>query len=151
MAAPERPNDLDIRPRGEPRVRLGPRAERRDVSAIRRAQKHPVRVARAYDDTGAKAGTFEPYRLAHGCDVYPRATRIERGDPHVDLDVEHHLDLARELNISRTPTVLVLDADGAIVTFLGVVREDGLQFGGYLLTRAAAPRSTVSRCRGGRR
>lgn len=37
------------------------------------------------------------------------------GVKHVDLDVEHHLDLARELNISRTPTVLVLDADGAIV------------------------------------
>ena len=37
------------------------------------------------------------------------------GVKHVDLDVEQHLDLARELNISRTPTVLVLDADGAIV------------------------------------
>jgi len=38
------------------------------------------------------------------------------GVRHLDLDVEEHLDLARELNVSRTPTVLVLDAEGAIVT-----------------------------------
>lgn len=37
------------------------------------------------------------------------------GVVHVDLDVADHLDLARELNVSRTPTVLVLDAQGAIV------------------------------------
>jgi thiol-disulfide isomerase/thioredoxin len=34
----------------------------------------------------------------------------------VDIDAEEHLDLVRRLNILRTPTVLVLDADGAIVT-----------------------------------
>jgi thiol-disulfide isomerase/thioredoxin len=34
----------------------------------------------------------------------------------VDIDAEEHLDLVRQLNILRTPTVLVLDADGAIVT-----------------------------------
>lgn len=33
----------------------------------------------------------------------------------VDLDVDEHLELARELNVTRTPTVLVLDADGGIV------------------------------------
>ncbi len=38
------------------------------------------------------------------------------GVRHLDLDVEEHLELARELNVSRTPTVLVLDAEGAIVT-----------------------------------
>ena len=37
------------------------------------------------------------------------------GVQHLDLDVEEHLELARELNVARTPTVLVLDADGAIV------------------------------------
>jgi thiol-disulfide isomerase/thioredoxin len=37
------------------------------------------------------------------------------GVEHVDVDVEDHLELARELNIARTPTVLVLDADGVIV------------------------------------
>lgn len=34
----------------------------------------------------------------------------------VDIDAEEHLDLVRQLNILRTPTVLVLDAEGAIVT-----------------------------------
>ncbi len=37
------------------------------------------------------------------------------GVKHVDLDVDEYLDLARDLNVSRTPTVLVLDSRGAIV------------------------------------
>ncbi len=38
------------------------------------------------------------------------------GVKHVDLDVDEYLELARELDIARTPTVLVLDADGRVVT-----------------------------------
>ncbi|MGJ9421497.1 TlpA family protein disulfide reductase [Aeromicrobium sp. CF3.5] len=34
----------------------------------------------------------------------------------VEIDAESHLDLVRELNIMRTPTVLVLDADGVVTT-----------------------------------
>ena len=34
----------------------------------------------------------------------------------VDIDAEEHLDLVRRFGIMRTPTVLVLDADGAIST-----------------------------------
>ncbi|WP_395108977.1 thioredoxin family protein [Actinomadura sp. SCN-SB] len=37
------------------------------------------------------------------------------GVAHVELDAESHLDLVRRLNVVRTPTVLVLDADGRIV------------------------------------
>ncbi|MCZ1011052.1 TlpA family protein disulfide reductase [Streptomyces lydicus] len=37
------------------------------------------------------------------------------GVAHVEIDAEDHLDLVRHLNVLRTPTVLVLDADGAIV------------------------------------
>jgi len=37
------------------------------------------------------------------------------GVAHVDIDAEAHLDLVRELDILKTPTVLVLDADGRIV------------------------------------
>ncbi|MGW1379372.1 TlpA family protein disulfide reductase [Streptomyces sp. NPDC002446] len=37
------------------------------------------------------------------------------GVAHVEIDAEAHLDLVRELNVLRTPTVLVLDAHGAIV------------------------------------
>ncbi|WP_030799740.1 thioredoxin family protein [Streptomyces sp. NRRL S-337] len=37
------------------------------------------------------------------------------GVAHVEIDAEAHLDLVRKLNVLRTPTVLVLDADGTIV------------------------------------
>ncbi|MGY4954912.1 TlpA family protein disulfide reductase [Streptomyces nigrescens] len=37
------------------------------------------------------------------------------GVAHVEIDAEDHLDLVRQLNVLRTPTVLVLDAQGAIV------------------------------------
>lgn len=47
--------------------------------------------------------------------VLAEVAQMMPGVKHVDLDVEEYLDLARELNVSRTPTVLVLDADGAIV------------------------------------
>jgi thiol-disulfide isomerase/thioredoxin len=37
------------------------------------------------------------------------------GVEHVEIDAESRLDLVRELNVLRTPTVLVLAADGRIV------------------------------------
>ncbi|UUU36006.1 thioredoxin family protein [Streptomyces sp. CA-210063] len=37
------------------------------------------------------------------------------GVAHVEIDAEDHLDLVRRLDILKTPTVLVLDADGRIV------------------------------------
>ncbi|WP_329211710.1 TlpA family protein disulfide reductase [Streptomyces sp. NBC_01708] len=37
------------------------------------------------------------------------------GVAHVEIDAEAHLTLVRSLGISRTPTVLVLDAAGRIV------------------------------------
>lgn len=37
------------------------------------------------------------------------------GVTHVEIDAEDRLELVRALDIARTPTVLVLDADGAIV------------------------------------
>jgi thiol-disulfide isomerase/thioredoxin len=36
------------------------------------------------------------------------------GVRHVEIDAESHLDLVRRLRIRRTPTVLLLDADGRI-------------------------------------
>jgi thiol-disulfide isomerase/thioredoxin len=51
-----------------------------------------------------------------------RATRIVLdevagmvdGVAHVEVDAEAHLDLVRRLDVRRTPTVLVLDADGVV-------------------------------------
>ena len=37
------------------------------------------------------------------------------GVQHVEVDAESHLDEVRELNIWRTPTLLILDADGHVV------------------------------------
>src|SRR6478609_4118949 len=37
------------------------------------------------------------------------------GVAHVEIDAEAHLDLVRRLRVLRTPTVLVLDADGHVV------------------------------------
>jgi thiol-disulfide isomerase/thioredoxin len=52
-----------------------------------------------------------------------RATRRTLGEVaemvdgvrHVEIDAEEHLDLVRRLAILKTPTVLVLDGDGAVV------------------------------------
>ncbi|MFF2009590.1 TlpA family protein disulfide reductase [Streptomyces sp. NPDC058195] len=41
--------------------------------------------------------------------------RMVEGVAHVEIDAEARLGLVRELGISRTPTVLVLDAGGRIV------------------------------------
>ena len=42
------------------------------------------------------------------------AGRVD-GVAHVEIDAESRLDLVRRLDILRTPTVLVLDADGRVV------------------------------------
>ncbi|BAG23350.1 TlpA family protein disulfide reductase [Streptomyces griseus] len=52
-----------------------------------------------------------------------RATRRTLGEvagmvdgvAHVEVDAESHLALVRELDITKTPTVLVLDAEGEVV------------------------------------
>jgi thiol-disulfide isomerase/thioredoxin len=40
---------------------------------------------------------------------------MTQGVAHVEIDAESRLDLVRQLNVLRTPTVLVLAADGRIV------------------------------------
>ncbi len=38
------------------------------------------------------------------------------GVAHVEIDAESHLELVRRLDVRRTPTTLVLDADGRVTT-----------------------------------
>jgi thiol-disulfide isomerase/thioredoxin len=38
------------------------------------------------------------------------------GVVHVEVDAEHHLELVRRLGVLRTPTTLILDAQGAEIT-----------------------------------
>jgi thiol-disulfide isomerase/thioredoxin len=42
-------------------------------------------------------------------------SRDVSGVAHVEIDAESHLDLVRRLDVRRTPTVLVLDAQGRVV------------------------------------
>ncbi|MEU1801516.1 thioredoxin family protein [Streptomyces sp. NPDC019937] len=47
--------------------------------------------------------------------VLAEVARMVDGVAHVEIDAEAQLELVRMLDIVRTPTVLVLDADGRIV------------------------------------
>jgi thiol-disulfide isomerase/thioredoxin len=47
--------------------------------------------------------------------VLAEVSGMVEGVRHVEIDAEAQLDLVRRLHILKTPTVLVLDADGAVV------------------------------------
>ncbi|MFJ3670667.1 thioredoxin family protein [Streptomyces sp. NPDC090106] len=47
--------------------------------------------------------------------VLGEVAELVPGVTHVEIDAEAHLDLVRELDILKTPTVLVLDAAGRVV------------------------------------
>jgi thiol-disulfide isomerase/thioredoxin len=76
------------------------------------------------DDLGAPLG--ERATLLHFSSAFCapcRATRVLLSDVadrtdgvnHVEIDAELHLELVRRLSVMRTPTVLVLDAHGAVI------------------------------------
>ncbi|MFA7323410.1 MAG: thioredoxin family protein [Candidatus Nanopelagicales bacterium] len=46
--------------------------------------------------------------------ILDEAATLVPGTTHIEIDAEAHLDLVRQLDIRRTPTVLVLDARGVI-------------------------------------
>jgi thiol-disulfide isomerase/thioredoxin len=46
--------------------------------------------------------------------ILDEVSSMVEGVVHVEIDAESHLDLVREHDIRRTPTVLVLDREGAI-------------------------------------
>ncbi|MFF7637654.1 TlpA family protein disulfide reductase [Kitasatospora sp. NPDC008050] len=47
--------------------------------------------------------------------VLSEVAGLVAGVAHVEIDAERNLELVRRLEIRRTPTVLVLDADGRVV------------------------------------
>ncbi|KUM87493.1 thioredoxin [Streptomyces pseudovenezuelae] len=47
--------------------------------------------------------------------VLGEVAAVVPGVSHVEIDAEDNLDLVRALDILKTPTVLVLDADGRVV------------------------------------
>lgn len=48
--------------------------------------------------------------------VLEDVARVVPGVVHVEVDAEHHLELVRRLDVSRTPTTLILDAHGREVS-----------------------------------
>lgn len=67
------------------------------------------------------SGFCAPCRAARG--LLARVAETTAGVRHVELDVAHHPELAARLGITQTPTVLVLDADGAVLAHhVGVPR-----------------------------
>ena len=65
-------------------------------------------------------GTFVQFSSAT-CATCPQVRRVltdlaatEPGVVHVDLLSEDHMDLVRRLSVYRTPTVLLLDSEGAV-------------------------------------
>ncbi|WP_062298932.1 thioredoxin family protein [Demequina maris] len=74
---------------------------------------------------GAKRGyhaTFVQFSTPMCAKCPPTAQllrRIAEEDPrvvHIEIDAAERLDLARELEIMRTPTILLLDGDGVVVS-----------------------------------
>ncbi|MCF2526504.1 thioredoxin family protein [Yinghuangia soli] len=62
------------------------------------------------------------------------------GVVHAEIDAENHLDLVRRLDITRTPTVLVLDGTGRIVRrATGVPRRQDALAAVALAVTAGAP------------
>jgi len=83
------------------------------------AQEPRLTAADLSHELGAR-GTFVQFSSAT-CATCPQVrrtlTEIARAEPgveHVDLASEDHMDLVRRFSVYRTPTVLLLDPDGAI-------------------------------------
>jgi thiol-disulfide isomerase/thioredoxin len=81
-----------------------------------------VLAGTAYDGSRGERATLLQFSSAFCAPC--RATRRLLADvasavpgvTHVEVDAEHHLDLVRALGVLRTPTTLVLDADGREVS-----------------------------------
>jgi len=99
----------------------------------RRQRRRVLTAAELGSDLGSRA-TLVQFSSAF-CSPC-RATRtllrdvVSRRDDvaYVDVDAESHLDLVRRLGIVRTPTVIVLDREGAVVRQAsGLPRRDQIE------------------------
>lgn len=91
----------------------------RPLHARRAADVSTLTSADLPGGLGAR-GTFVQFSSAT-CNACPQVNRVlgelaatEPGVVHVDLASEEHLGLVRRFSVYRTPTVLLLDADGAV-------------------------------------
>jgi thiol-disulfide isomerase/thioredoxin len=103
----------------EPLIVAGHQVEVADHSVV------PALDVLGADDLGVELGERATLVQFSSAFCTPcRATRVVLGDvatmvdgvAHVEIDAEAHLDLVRRLDVTRTPTVLVLDGAGRIRT-----------------------------------
>ena len=116
---------------------------RRATDGTLRAVEIPADTTDALDEPGAHQGASHAHNgdrlTAHdiGAELGERATLVQfssafcapcratrlvldevtgmvAGVAHVEVDAEAHLDLVRRMDVRRTPTVFVLDADGLV-------------------------------------
>ena len=127
---------VDGRFRGTHRVRSGPAAP--DGAEPGAAPDAPLAGTPFAQELGEQATLLQfssafcaPCRATRR--VLGEVARIVPGVAHVEVDAEHHLDLVRRLDILRTPTTLVLGADGHEVT-----RASGAPTRQQVLTALAA-------------
>jgi thioredoxin-like negative regulator of GroEL len=88
------------------------------------AEERPVSVLHGADiehELGERATLLQfssafcaPCRVTRR--VLVEVADVVPGVVHVEVDAEHHLELVRRLGVSRTPTTLILDADGREVS-----------------------------------
>jgi thiol-disulfide isomerase/thioredoxin len=114
----------------------------------------PVEAAAAAAPSSVLAGADLPHELGERATLLQfssafcapcRATRRVLADVadavpgvvHVEVDAEHHLELVRRLGILRTPTTLILDANGVEITrAAGAPRKEQVLVG---LAKAVRP------------
>ena len=102
----------DGRFRGTHRVRAAQGEQAEQVAGS-------VLAGTPYDAARGERGTLLQFSSAFCApcratrQVLSAATADSVGVAHVEVDAEQHLDLVRRLGITRTPTTLVLDGQGA--------------------------------------
>lgn len=93
------------------------RRSSRTFHATRRPQP-ALTGERLHHALGTRA-TFVQFSSAT-CSSCPQVRRVladlarSEGVVHIDVDAEEHMDLVRRHGVRRTPTVLLLDADGEV-------------------------------------
>lgn len=88
------------------------------VQGLDAADSSPVHPERPWSDRLGERATLVQFSSAFCAPcrttkhVLAGVAAATPGVTHVEIDAEHHLELVRELGIFRTPTTLILGADG---------------------------------------
>ncbi len=103
----------DGRFRGTHPVKGGPSTDEHEVSVL-----HDTDIAHELGERGTllqfSSAFCAPCRATKR--VLTDVAGIVPGVVHVEVDAEHHLELVRRLGVLRTPTTLILDAEGQEVS-----------------------------------